>query len=28
VTGNYEDQSIVKAQGEAFSQMLAWLKAH
>jgi dienelactone hydrolase len=28
VTGNYEDQSIVKAQGEAFAQMLAWLKAH
>jgi dienelactone hydrolase len=28
VTGNYEDQSIVQAQKEAFSQMLAWLKAH
>jgi dienelactone hydrolase len=28
VMGNYEDQSIVKAQGEAFTQMLAWLKAH
>lgn len=28
VTGNYEDQSIVQAQKEAFSQMLVWLKAH
>ena len=28
VTGNYEDQSIVQAQKEAFTQMLAWLKAH
>lgn len=28
VTGNYEDESIVKAQKEAFTQMLGWLKAH
>ena len=28
VLGDYEDQKIVKAQGEAFQQMLGWLKAH
>jgi dienelactone hydrolase len=28
VTGNYEDQSIVEAQKQAFTQMLTWLKAH
>lgn len=28
VLGDYEDQSIVQAQGEAFKQMLEWLKAH
>jgi len=28
VLGDYEDQKIVQAQGEAFQQMLAWLKAH
>ena len=28
VLGDYEDQKIVKAQGEAFLQMLGWLKAH
>ena len=28
VLGDYEDQKIVQAQGEAFQQMLGWLKAH
>lgn len=28
VLGDYEDAKIVQAQGEAFQQMLAWLKAH
>lgn len=28
VTGNYEDQKIAEAQGEAFTQMLGWLKSH
>ena len=28
VYGDYDDGKIKEAQGEAFSQMLAWLKAH
>ncbi|KAM0714213.1 hypothetical protein Q7P37_010000 [Cladosporium fusiforme] len=28
VLGNYEDQNIVQAQKEAYTQMLGWLKAH
>ena len=28
VLGDYEDSNIVQAQGEAFQQMLGWLKSH
>ena len=28
VLGDYAEEKIVKAQGEAFAQMLGWLKAH
>lgn len=28
VLGDYEDSKIVQAQGEAFQQMLGWLKGH
>ena len=28
VIGEYSDQDIQRAQGAAFDQMIAWLKAH